>query len=118
MHITERIGICPHCLKGEGRGLTTNGLKVGREVDIFAEWNKDGVLYTIYAIGDDDYDIRSSDSNVTEIGISDDQRHVSDIVCPRCKEHVPVRIPIVKKREIAKSSKKENDEESIFKQVS
>ena len=116
MNLTELIRMCPHCYKGVGRGLTDNGKRVGREVDIYAEYNKDDVLHNIYIFGDDDFDMPSDMGNITEIGISNDQKHVSDVVCPRCKEHVSVNIPIVRTRKKVRSIGEENEEKS-FKQV-
>ena len=116
MNSVEIVGICPHCFKGKGKGLTDSGKKVGREVDIYAEWNKDDVLDNLYIWGDEHFDMLGEDSIIREIGFSDDQKHVNDIVCPRCKEHVPVNIPIVRTKTKMKPIGEEKEEKN-FKQV-
>lgn len=85
---TEIIGICPCCVK------QNNGN--GPLVDFYAVRENNGDLKEIYIFGDDDFDVPRENQAVTEVEFSNDKKSVIDVVCPRCKEHVSVNIPIIK----------------------
>lgn len=85
----EEIGNCPCCFE---KG------KYGAIVDFFAIREDNGDLREIHIVGDD-LDIPSKDWVVTEATTSKDGKSVTEIVCPRCKEHINVDISIVKPQE-------------------
>lgn len=85
----EEIGRCPCCLQDKTHGS---------EVNFFTLREDNGELTEIHIFGDDDFDVPSVNQIVTEAKFSEDGKNVIEIVCPRCKEHINVEIPIVKQQ--------------------
>lgn len=81
----EEIGMCPSCFKGSGPA-----------VNFYVVRDNEGVLTEIHIFGDDDLDVSGSNLIVKEVKFSEDNKNVIEVVCPRCKEHINVNIPIVK----------------------
>ena len=87
----EELGRCPCCY--EGKGVKS------QMVSFYASRYDNGDLEEIYIFGDDDFDVPSSDSTVKNVRFSDDNRRVTEVECPRCKESILVDIPIIKEQE-------------------
>lgn len=81
----EEIGMCPCCFQGKGPA-----------VGIYANRKDNGDLTGLYIFGDDDFDVPKNNQDIKDVKISDDKKSVIEIVCPRCKEHIAVNIPIIK----------------------
>lgn len=85
----EEIGFCPCCF---------NDKKNGAVINFYALREDNGELKEIHIFGDDDFDVPSANQTVTEASFSNDGKFVTEVVCPRCKEHIEVKIPIVKQQ--------------------
>lgn len=85
----EEIGKCPCCFEKGSYGAI---------VDFFVVREDNGDLKEIHIVGDD-LDIPSRDWVVTEATTSKDGKSVTEIVCPRCKEHINVNISIIKQQD-------------------
>lgn len=84
----EELGFCPCCInENNGRGPLVN---------LYASRKDNGDLQDIYIFGDDDFSVPAKDHFVTEVKISEDNKTVTEVVCPRCKERLAVNIDIVK----------------------
>ena len=86
----EIIGMCPSCINKKGQE---------RMVDIYVERNDKGDITAMYIFGDDDFDMRSSESNITDFKVSEDGKTITEIVCPRCKERIAVSVPVIQEPE-------------------
>lgn len=86
MSKVEEIGMCPSCYD-----------KRGPVVNFFAVRDDEGVLTEIHIFGDDDLDVAGDNLIVKEVKFSEDNKNVIEVVCPRCKEHIKVNIPLIKK---------------------
>lgn len=86
----EEIGKCPCCCAGKGVN--------SHVVNFYTSRLDNGDLVEIYIFGDDDFDLPSSNSLVTNVKFSDDRKSVIEVECPRCKENISVNIPIVKEQ--------------------
>lgn len=95
----EIIGMCPCCARSEKSA----------NVDIILNRNDEGDLTNMYIFGDDDFDVPAHSSAITEIEVSPDGKNITDIVCPRCKEHIAVSVPIIKKVLDSSSITRSND---------
>lgn len=85
----EEIGFCPCCFNDE---------KSGAVINFYTLREDNGDLKEIHIFGDDDFDVPSANQTVKEATFSDDGKFVTEVVCPRCKEHIEVKIPIVKQQ--------------------
>lgn len=86
----EELGRCPCCLAGKKVSSLV--------VNFFASRFDNGDLEEIYIFGDDDFDVPSSNATVTSVKFSDDNKSVTEVVCPRCNENILVDVPIIKEQ--------------------
>ena len=85
----EEIGKCPCCFDHKTRSAMVNFYTVRKD---------NGELEEIHIFGDDDFDVPSANQTITDAKFSNDGKSVTEVVCPRCKEHIEVKIPIVKQQ--------------------
>ena len=86
----EEIGKCPCCF--DGKNVTP------QVVNFYVARQDNGDLAEIYIFGDDDFDVPSSNATVKSAKFSEDNKNVTEVTCPRCKENILVNIPIVKEQ--------------------
>ena len=84
------IGMCPSCINKKGKE---------RMVDIYVCRDDQGGITNMYIFGDDDFDMRASECDITDFKVSEDGKTITEIVCPRCKERIAVNVPVIQQPE-------------------
>ena len=73
------IGICPSCLHSKNSAC----------VDIYVSRNEAGEIANMYVFGNEQFE------DILDFSVSEDGKTITEIVCPRCKEIIPVSVPVI-----------------------
>ena len=76
------IGICPSCLNSKNSTC----------VDIYVNRNDAGEVTNIYVFGSEQFE------DVLDFAVSEDGKTITEVICPRCKERIPVSIPVIENK--------------------
>ena len=75
----EIIGICSSCLNSKKSAC----------VDIYVSRNDAGEIANMYVFGNEQFE------DILDFSVSEDGKTVTEIVCPKCKERIPVSVPVI-----------------------
>ncbi|MBQ7918289.1 MAG: hypothetical protein IJ310_05745 [Clostridia bacterium] len=76
------IGVCPSCLNSKNSAC----------VDIFVERNDAGEVTNMYVFGNDQFE------DILDFSVSKDGKTITEVVCPKCKEVIPVSVPVIQSK--------------------
>lgn len=76
------IGVCPSCLNSKNSAC----------VDIFVERNDAGEVTNMYVFGNDQFE------DILDFSVSKDGKTITEVVCPKCKEVIPVSVPVIQNK--------------------
>lgn len=84
------IGICPSCLNSKNSAC----------VDIYVSRNNAGEIENMYVFANEKFE------DILDFSVSEDGKTVTEIVCPRCKEVIPVSVPVIENKKAKTNDKK------------